>query len=232
MSNQLRGMKRQAQQQGVMEEVPQEGQPPQEPVDPKVQQQVEAYVSALSKLLHGKDTKEQVYSMLQSGPPEKSIPAAAMQINDQAEVAFKKGGGKVGLDTLAAAAQFLVGDLIEIGNAGGFFEVNPEDPEMLKMLMMDTMQPYIERGLANGTIDPIELQKKVEPLMNPEAKQHFGAMGQEGGIPSEPNEGTAMESYANDKVQQSRKGMEREMMQQQQAQPQPAPQGQGVMTNG
>jgi len=142
--------------------VPQE----QPKVSPEVERKVNAYISALSKLMHGKETKNHVYKMLQSGEPMVTIPRSAIEINRQAEEAFKRGGATPDLDTLFAGSQFLILDLIEIGNAGGFFQLDPQDPNVLGPLVQSTVQPYVEEGLKNGTIDPVELQNKIEPLIN------------------------------------------------------------------
>jgi len=188
---------------GVMNSVPKEDPemvaqgPAQEapPMDPKLEKEMQAYVMGLSKLLHSKQTQPQVVSMLKSTEdPAKSIPQIALMINDQMESAVKGKGKKPSLDVLMGAAQFLVGDLIEMGNAIGIFQIETE--EQIAPILQGTMQTYIERGLKDGSIDPVELQQKVEPLMPEQDRMKALEIAKAEGIPEQPNQLTAMEAYA------------------------------------
>jgi hypothetical protein len=162
-----------------------------------------AYLSGLMKLLHSKKTAPMVEQMLQSGPPEKTVPEAALQINSQFEQEVRKKGQPPSLELLFSSAIYLVGDLIEIGNSAGFFEIN--DEQEMGTILQDTMKRYIQKGLKEGTIDPVELQQKVEPMLTEEDKAGGLALAQNDGIPTEPNEHTAMEVYAQKQVR--KKGM-------------------------
>jgi hypothetical protein len=88
---------------------------------------------------------------------------------------------------------YLVSDLIEVGNAGGYFKVDQE--EQVRDITQATFQNYIERGLKDGSIDPIELQSSVEPLLNEQQKTMGSQFGGEHKVPERPNEETAMEVY-------------------------------------
>ncbi len=160
------------------------------------QDNVDRYVGLLSKLLHSPDTRDMVSQMLAQGDPMMTIPETALTVNDQAEMMYKQNGQKPDLDTLAAGSQFLINDLVEIGNAGGLFNLDLSDDELSMKLLKDTMQPYIQKGLKDGSIDPVELQKKVEPLMKEAGNYDQGMMlAEQGGIPSGPTSDTAAESY-------------------------------------
>ena len=164
-------------------------------LDPKVEREVQAYVMGLSKMLHGKKTQPQVVQMLKSGgPPEQLVPQVALLVNDQMESAVKQKGQKPSLEVLLGAAQFLVGDLVEMGNALGVFQVETE--EQVAPILQNTMQTYIEKGLKDGSIDPVELQQKVEPLMPEDMRQKALGIAEAEGLPAEPNQMTAMEAYA------------------------------------
>lgn len=182
-------------------EVPVQGSPEQPPMDPKLEREVQAYVMGLSKMLHGKQTQPQVVSMLKSvEDPSKSIPQIALLVNDQMEQAVKGKGKKPSLDVLLGAAQFLVGDLIEMGNAMGVFQLETE--EQIAPILQSTMQTYIEKGLKDGSVDPIELQKKVEPMMPEQDRIKALEIAKAEGLPTEPNQLTAMEAYARKREQQ------------------------------
>lgn len=167
----------------------------QQQLDPKVEKEVQAYVMGLSKMLHSKKTQPQVVQMLKSGgDPETLVPQVALLVNDQMESAVKQKGQKPSLDVLLGAAQFLVGDLVEMGNAIGVFQV--ETKEQVAPILQNTMQSYIEKGLKDGSIDPVELQQKVEPLMPEDMRQKALGIAEAEGLPTVPNQMTAMEAYA------------------------------------
>lgn len=162
-------------------------------ISPKMQKEVDAYITGLSKLLHSKNTSGQVVELLKAGPPEETVPSTALLVNKQMEQSIRAKGKKPSLDVLVNAGAFLVGDLLEIGNAAGIFQINSE--EQVAPILQSTLQTYIENGLADGSVDPVELQQKVEPLLT-DGQRSLGmeAAGMSG-IPEAPNELTAMQAY-------------------------------------
>lgn len=150
----------------------------------------QAYLSGLMKLLHSKETAPSVEEMLKSGPPEKTVPVVALQINSQMEEAVAK---KPSLETSLIAGTYLVQDLIEIGNTAGYFDI--QDEESIRPILQDTIQQYIEKGLADGSIDPVELQEKVEPLMSEDQKATGMQAAELTGVPTAPTQDTAMAAY-------------------------------------
>ena len=168
----------------------------------KLSQKDQAYIGGLMKMLHSKQTASTIDEMLQAGPPEQTIPEVAMMVSKQMEDAIAKKSQRPELETILKGGIYLVTDLVEIGNTGGFFQVESE--EQLQPIMQATFQRYIEAGLKDGSIDPIELQSKVEPLLN-EQQIQFGTQGAEaGGIPMKPDQTTQMSLYGS---QMERKGM-------------------------
>jgi hypothetical protein len=161
----------------------------------------QAYLNALVKLMHTKKTAGKVEDMLESGPPEKAIPETALMINGMMEGEARKGGRPPSLELLFQAGIVVVGDLIEIGNAKGIFDI--QDEQEISALLQGTMQKYIEKGLQEGTIDPVELQQKAEAMLAPEDREAALGMAEREGIPVEPNEHTAMEVYADKKVRKA-----------------------------
>ena len=161
----------------------------------------QSYLNALVKLMHTKKTAGKVEDMLESGPPEKAIPETALMINGMMEGEARKGGRPPSLELLFQAGIVVVGDLIEIGNAKGIFDI--QDEQEISALLQGTMQKYIEKGLQEGTIDPVELQQKAEAMLAPEDREAALGMAEREGIPVEPNEHTAMEVYADKKVRKA-----------------------------
>lgn len=174
----------------------------QEKEEPKMSQQDQAYIGGLMKMLHSKKTAPVIDEMLQSGDPAQTIPEIALMVNQQMETEISKKSAPPSLETLLQAGVYLVSDLIEIGNAGGFFDIR--DEQQVQPILQNTLQTYIERGLKNGTVDPIELQAKVEPLMSEESRNIAMQAAQKGGLPEAPDETTRMEVYGK---QMERKGM-------------------------
>ena len=141
--------------------------------------------------------------MLKSSPPEKSIPQTALTVNTQFEKKAKSAGKEPELQTVLLAGVYLVQDLVEIGNNAGIFEIPTEE---MGTYLQATIQEYVQKGLKDGTIDPVELQAAIEPMMEEQHK----ALGMEAagrtGIPLEANQQTAMESYGS---QRERKATDR-----------------------
>lgn len=176
-------------------------------MSPEEKQKAAAYTSGLLKLLHSPDTSGRVLAMLKTAKPEVSVPKSALAINGRMEQMIQeKKATKPSLETLLLGSVALVNDLIEIGNAGDAWG---EDvgPERAKPILQNTMQQYIQQGLKDGSIDPVELQAKVEPLMDEEHRAAGLQGAQATGIPTEANEQTAMESYA---TQRERKVLSRQ----------------------
>lgn len=175
----------------------------------------QAYISGLMKLLHSKQTSKVVDQMLQADRPEKSIPDTALFVEDQMEKMITQKAPLPSLDTRFLAGQYLVSDLITIGNTAGWWEIT--QPEQIQPILQDTFQKYIEKGLHDGTIDPIELQQKAEGLMTDEQKAKGLEMAGVAGVPHQPDQFTAMAAYGH---QRERQGMTRGQQQQ------------GVLNNG
>jgi len=148
---------------------------------PKMKKELDGYKTLLNKLMHSKETRKQTMEMLK-GPPQVSVPGAALTIQGQATKIMEQKGISVSQDILLMGSIFLIGDLIDLGNASGKWE-NPVDEEETKLIYQDTLQDYIEKGLADGTIDPIQLQQQTEPLMNQNQKEVGGAFAQRGNVP-------------------------------------------------
>ena len=117
------------------------------------------------------------------------------------ESAVKSKGQKPSLGVLLAANVRMIGELMEIGKSGGFFQVQEEQ---VGPILQDTMQRYITKGLKDKSIDPIELQQAVEPMMEESQKQQGLEMANQMGVPQEPGMDAALESYAGKRVDETK----------------------------
>lgn len=170
-------------------------------VDPSMQKKVEDYASILMTIMHGPETRDDVLEMLSSSPdPFITVPQAAITVNDIARQKIEKQQGKVDEATMLAASQYLVGDLIELGEAAGKFQVSPEDNAEL---YQDAVQMYIERGLKSGEIDPIELQLAGEQFMSTNQKVGGQYLAQEQGLGYEPSQGQMLNQFGKAREKQA-----------------------------
>ena len=160
--------------------------PKDQPVDQKVQDRIDSYVVVLMNELHGSETRDDVLDILKNGKdPYIGIPEAAMAVNDAAVAKFEQNGVNVDLNTQFNASVYLVNDLMELGSKFGFFEVTQDD---FAPLLEDSLQTYIERGLKDGTIDPIELQLTAERFTTENQRIAGLYYGQENGVPPAPQQ--------------------------------------------
>lgn len=184
----------------------------QEGVSPETQEAPQAemsqkdhvYVAGLMKLLHSKETSGNIVGMLKSAPPEKSIPQAAMTIFDQYDKAISSKGGDTSLETKFIGGVYIVQDLIEIGNASRAWEQEVDPEQGIPEYLQRSLQPFIEKGLADGSIDPVELQAVIEPMMNDDQVAYGMQAAEATGTPMIAGQQAAMETYAS---QRERKAM-------------------------
>lgn len=169
-------------------------------------QKEQAYVGGLMTMLHSKETSGNVVAMLKSAPPERSIPEAAMMVTEQMNTMLQEKGQKVDVETRLLGGVFVVQDLIEIGNASSSFDQELGE-EAFPMLFEITMEQVVQKGLEDGTIDPVELQEKVEPLMRDGQRQAGLTAGEMNDVPAEANQRTAMEAYASGRERAAVDGM-------------------------
>lgn len=198
-------------------------------VSKKEQREIDFYNTGLAKLLHSKETRNDVFEMLKSAPPEQSIPHTALQVNKLLEEKTRSKNKPPSLTVLINACLYLVSDLIEIGNAGGAFQIDSED--QVQSILKDTIEMYIKDGVKKGTVDPVEVQAAAEQYMPEEDRMMALEAGQQAGIPVEAGQQAAMESYAMNrerkaisKTEQKFKNQQQQQMQQG-ALAQNAPQG-------
>jgi len=173
-------------------------QPGQE-VDPKMKGQVDNYVSVLMNLLHNEKTSDDVMGMLgTNGDIFEGVPNAAVAINDMGVNLMSQGGEEISFAVQLGASVFLMGDLIELGYAAGLWEQPTE--EEIAAVYEDTLQVVIERGLADGSIDPIQLQVDAEGMMSEDQKRAGDGFAQAKGMGGEPSQQAMTQQYADRQV--------------------------------
>ena len=140
-------------------------------------------------------------NMLSSAPPEQSIPETTLYLNSVVEKAFREKSGKEPSDDVKiAGAIYAISDLSLLGNSARVWDEEVGEDQMQKLLS-DTVKKYVRKGLAEGSIDPIELQKVTEPLLSPEQKELGLSLAKSLELPEAPTESMAMDVYAKRKTQ-------------------------------
>lgn len=158
----------------------------------------EDYKIILMDMTHRKEVRDEVIKILKSSPdPLITVPTAAMTVNDNARRALKQSGVEVKEDVQIIASQFLISDLIELGTASGAFE-KPDEGD-IKAIVEDTYSQYVERGLKDRSIDPIQLQLEAEKFMDQDQLTAGLTMGQ-GNVPQQPSRHAMADHMVNSKV--------------------------------
>lgn len=160
-----------------------------------------AYRDMIYKMLHSKETKNQIDQMLQSGDPNVTIPQIASTVSDQAVRAFQSGGQELPTKSLVGGSLVLGTELIEIGNSGGFFNV---DQRNALPIIERATKAVIKNGIKQGYLDPVEVQNLMESEMDDSQRMAGLRAGRNVGVPGAADEGVAMEQFAGQKVKEAR----------------------------
>lgn len=169
------------------------------PVPPAKQKAMQSYVDTLMYALHHEDSADSVMEIMAADNPGKSVPNAALMVNEKVEKALKAKGQEVPKDVKMAGAAYLVDDLVQLGNASGMWgeQIGENDTGYL---LQNTMQKYIETGFKDGSIDAVEFQKEIEPMLNEEQRAKGLAMQEKSGIPANPTETMAVNRIVDSKL--------------------------------
>lgn len=190
------------------------------------QSSVDQYIQVLTELLHSPKSSDSVVGILTASPdPFDSVPQAAVSVNDMGVNMMKQSGIDVHFGIQLAASSFLITDLIDLGYAAaGWEELTDED---IAGIYEDTLQIVIKRGLDDGSIDPIQLQLEVEPMMDENQMAGGKHLQAQAGLEDAPSKGAMVDQHTQGKVRQ-REGeivKEQALKRKQESQPQQALQG-------
>lgn len=171
-----------------------------EQVPPKLKHEMDSYVAALMHIVHNSKTADNVVNMLKAAPPEESIPTVALQVNAEVEKAFAaKKQEKVSDSVKIAGAIYLASDLTELGNVSKAWDTPISEQDVPKMFQ-SIVSKYIHNGLKDGSIDPIQLQKDTEPILNEQQKQVGQTIQQKLGLPEQPTASMGVDTYVQKKT--------------------------------
>lgn len=146
--------------------------------------QLEAYKDNATLVVFSESSQAAVLQQLQAGKtPMESIASTANLIHKQLEASLSETGEKMTEITLCLGAAHLVSELIVLADAAKLYTLNNE--ERLQAYQL-AVKKYFEDGLKNGTIDIVELQKTMEPLLNEKQRQFGMQEVQRQGLPKTP----------------------------------------------
>lgn len=187
---------------------------------PEKKQQVKQMQNMLTDMVYHPETKATVQDMLKSAPPQQSIPGAVNTVFQKFEdMVAQKQGKPMPLDMKLAGGIALFAEIMEIAEA---MDVIPEDmsEEEMQPYLRETMEQYIKKGLKTKSIDPIELQQQIEPLLTDDEMAVGLAMGQQQGTPGQLQQAQAQEGMYQQRSQPDKlkaAGLQKSNQQMQQA---------------
>lgn len=159
-------------------------------ISPAQQMQIDAYSDNATLVIFSKESQDAILQSLQTGQnPMDAVAKTANIINKRLQSSLEKEGEKMTEISLVLGAAHLVSELIVLGEAAGLFTMTPE--QRLESFRQTLMQ-YFAAGLKDGSIDPVELQKTIEPLMNQEQRQAGQEFADKSGIMKTPPANSGM----------------------------------------
>jgi len=155
-------------------------------VPPEQLKQLKTITAAMTDMLYNPKTKGAVQKMLSNGPPEMTVPNTVLTVFKRFEDTMAQKNGPMSLDMKLPVGVSLFSEVMELGKA---MQVIPASMTMESSgpLLKKTMQDYVQAGLKDKSIDPIELQQKVEPLLTENDRSRGLQMANEGGVPAQLN---------------------------------------------
>jgi len=180
-------------------------------------------------LIYSKDLKDQMKKLLSQGEYAFTLPTATKVLYKNIRMIMKKQGQDASLEDKLAIALTAFSELLELGTAMGLVPQDiPEDEQ--ESILRSALQDEIKEGLANGDIDPIELQEAIEPLLPQDFKDEGKRIAQSSGISEQPTQEMVSSRMKEDATRPLR--VENERLRSQTQQQQTALKGFGQVASG
>jgi len=159
-------------------------------ISPAQQMQIDAYSDNATLVVFSAESQDAILQSLQTGQnPMDAVAKTANIINKRLQESLSKEGEQMTEITLCLGAAHLVSELIVLAEAAKLFTLTPE--QRLEAFRQTLMQ-YFAAGLKDGSIDPVELQKTIEPLMNQDQRQAGQEFADKSGIMKTPPANSGM----------------------------------------
>ena len=197
---------------------------------PAEEMQLDNYSDNATLAVYSKKTQPTVLNLLQSGNgPVDGLSRAAFFVHNQLEGGLRQKGEHMTYQTLFFGAAHLVSELSVLAEAAKIFTLTPQErmdgfKGAIKMYFEAGLKIFKEQGRnAPGAIDPVILQKEIEPLLNDKQREMGMRMAEKEGLSKTPPGPVSM--------QQQQQAPPEQQPQQQPQQPQQQP-PQGLMAGG
>jgi len=131
--------------------------------------QLDAYSDNATKIIYSEKSQAAILQELQTfDNPVQNIAEAANHIHRLLQESMEKDREQMTDKVMFLGATHVVSELINLAESAGLFSL--DDKGRIDALQ-STLMVYFKRGIENGTIDPVELQKEIEPLLTDEQRQ-------------------------------------------------------------
>lgn len=156
---------------------------------PAEEMQLDNYSDNATLAVYSKKTQPTVLNLLQSGTnPIDSLSRAAFFVHNQLEGGLRQKGEHMTYLTLFFGAAHLVSELSVLAEAAKIFTLTPKErmdgfKGAIKMYFEAGLKIFKEQGRnAPGAIDPVILQKEIEPLLTDKQREMGMQMADKEGI--------------------------------------------------
>ena len=115
-----------------------------------IEREYRAMVAKGTKLIHGKKTRENLLRALQSDNPVEAVSSLTVTIVSRVDQAFRKINKDVSDEVKAIAANNLMGQILEVGEASGTVVLEEDEKELAFSLAINK---YMDQEIKAGRID-------------------------------------------------------------------------------
>jgi hypothetical protein len=115
------------------------------------------FIAKGMKLIHGKDTRENILKSLQIDNPIEAVSNIVTAVINRVDTAIRNSGQRTPDEVKAVAANNLLGQIFEIGEASGTVKLDDDEKELAYSL---SIQKYLDLEVKAGRIDPQALAEE------------------------------------------------------------------------
>jgi GH24 family phage-related lysozyme (muramidase) len=116
------------------------------------------FIAKGMKLIHGKDTRENILKALQNQNPVDAVSRITQTVVQRVDQAIRKSGQDIADEIKLVAANNLMGQVLEIGESSGLVSLTPEEKEVA---FTDAINSYIKLEIKAGRIDKDTLAEET-----------------------------------------------------------------------
>lgn len=168
-------------------------------LSPAQEAQLEAYTDNATIAVYSEKTQPTVLQLLQSGKTHvEGLARATFFIHQQLEAGIERNGENMTEQALFLGAAHLVSELVVLAEAAKLFTLTPDERlegyrRAVQMYFREGLRIFKAKGPeAPGAVDPVNLQKAVEPLLTEEQRAMGMQWTEQGGLSKTPPPSSTM----------------------------------------